>query len=46
MTEGYYNAKLTAEDVRDHWDQIRKEDGYTVPSGPGDEFAAMMKAFS
>ena len=46
MTEGYYNAKLTAEDVRDNWDKIRSEDGYTIPSGPGDEFAAMMKVFS
>jgi NAD(P)-dependent dehydrogenase (short-subunit alcohol dehydrogenase family) len=46
MTTGYTNAKLTAEDVRDNWDQIRSEDGYTVPAGPNDEFAAMMKAFS
>jgi NAD(P)-dependent dehydrogenase (short-subunit alcohol dehydrogenase family) len=46
MTEGYYNAKLTLEDVRDNFDKIRSEEGYTVPSGPGDEFAAMMKAFS
>ncbi len=46
MTTGYMNPKLTLEDVRDNWDQIRSEDGYTVPSGPGDEFAAMMQAFS
>jgi NAD(P)-dependent dehydrogenase (short-subunit alcohol dehydrogenase family) len=46
MTTGYTNPKLTLEDVRDNWDQIRSEDGYTIPSGPGDEFAAMMKAFS
>jgi NAD(P)-dependent dehydrogenase (short-subunit alcohol dehydrogenase family) len=46
MTTGYTNPKLTAEDVRDNWDQIRNEDGYTIPSGPGDEFAAMMQAFS
>jgi NAD(P)-dependent dehydrogenase (short-subunit alcohol dehydrogenase family) len=46
MTTGYTNPKLTLEDVRDNWDQIRNEDGYIVPSGPGDEFAAMMKAFS
>ena len=46
MTTGYANPKLTLEDVRDNWDQIRNEEGYTVPSGPGDEFAAMMKAFS
>jgi hypothetical protein len=46
MTTGYYKAALTVEDVRDNWDQIRDEKGYTVPSGPGDEFAAMMKAFT
>jgi hypothetical protein len=46
MTTGYMNAKLSLEDVRDNWDQIRSEDGYSVPSGPGDEFAAMMQAFS
>ncbi|HZN14883.1 MAG TPA: SDR family oxidoreductase [Acidimicrobiales bacterium] len=46
MTTGYTNPAITLEDVRDNWDQIRSEDGYTVPSGPGDEFAAMMKAFS
>ncbi|MBA3652724.1 MAG: short-chain dehydrogenase, partial [Actinobacteria bacterium] len=40
------NPKLTVEDVRDNWDQIRSEDGYTVPTGPGDEFAALMKAFT
>src|SRR5438067_3175552 len=31
MTEGHYNPKLTAEDVRDNWDKIRSEDGYTIP---------------
>jgi NAD(P)-dependent dehydrogenase (short-subunit alcohol dehydrogenase family) len=46
MTEGYYNADLSVEDVRDNWDRIRSEEGYSIPSGPGDEFAAMMKAFS
>jgi len=37
LTPGYYNPALTVEDVRDHWDDIRNEDGYTVPSGPNDE---------
>jgi NAD(P)-dependent dehydrogenase (short-subunit alcohol dehydrogenase family) len=45
MTEGYYNAALSLEDVRDHFDQIRDETGYTVPAGPGEEFAALMKRF-
>ncbi len=46
LTEGYYNESLTLEDVRDHFEQIRSEDGYIVPSGPGDEFAQLMKHFS
>ena len=45
LTEGYYNEKLTVEDVRDNFAQIRSEDGYIVPSGPGDEFAQLMKHF-
>ncbi|MCU4183818.1 SDR family oxidoreductase [Acidiferrimicrobium sp. IK] len=43
MTEGYFNPKLTVEDVVEHWDQIRDESGYTVPSGPADEFRAFAK---
>src|SRR5438270_9501855 len=46
LTEGYYSANLTPEDCRDHFDQIRSEDGYIVPSGPGEEFAALLKHFS
>ena len=46
LTEGYYNAGLTLEDVRDHFDQIRSEEGYIVPSGPGDEFGQLLKHFS
>jgi NAD(P)-dependent dehydrogenase (short-subunit alcohol dehydrogenase family) len=45
MTEGYFNQELSLEDVRDHFEQIRDEAGYTVPSGPGDELSALMKAF-
>jgi NAD(P)-dependent dehydrogenase (short-subunit alcohol dehydrogenase family) len=45
MTEGYFNAKLTVEDVRDHFDQIRDESGYTVPRNPADEFASLAKLF-
>jgi NAD(P)-dependent dehydrogenase (short-subunit alcohol dehydrogenase family) len=43
MTRGYYNPKLTVEDVRDHWSEVRDEEGYTVPSGPADEFALLFK---
>ena len=45
LTEGYYNPALTLEDVRDHFDQIRAEDGYIVPSGPNEEFAQLLKHF-
>ena len=45
MTEGYFNPKLTVEDVREHFEQIRDETGYTVPSGPADEFLAFAKHF-
>ena len=37
LTPGYYNPELTVEDVRDHWGDIRDEDGYDVPDGPNDE---------
>ncbi len=45
MTEGYFNANLTLEDVRDHFDEVRDETGYTVPAGPAEEFGALMKRF-
>jgi NAD(P)-dependent dehydrogenase (short-subunit alcohol dehydrogenase family) len=43
MTHGYYNPKLTVEDVRDHFTEIRDEGGYTVPSGPSDELALLLE---
>jgi len=46
MTTGYYNPKLTLEDVRDHFDQIRDEKGYTVPANPTDEMKVMFKVIS
>ena len=46
LTEGYYNADLTVEDVRDNFDKIRNEEGYIVPNGPADEFGQLMKHFS
>jgi NAD(P)-dependent dehydrogenase (short-subunit alcohol dehydrogenase family) len=45
LTEGYYNPDLTLEDVRDNFEQIRSEDGYIVPNGPGDEFGQLLKHF-
>lgn len=46
MTTGYYNASLEPEDVRDNFDQIRDEKGYTVPSGPAEELAILLKTIS
>jgi len=46
LTPGYHNPKLTLEDVRDHFDQIRNEDAYIAPRGPNDEFAQLLKVFS
>jgi NAD(P)-dependent dehydrogenase (short-subunit alcohol dehydrogenase family) len=46
LTPGYYNPTLTLEDVRDHFDQIRDEAGYTVPTGIADEFVELLKHFS
>jgi len=42
MTKGYYNPKLSPEDVRDHVAEIRDEAGYTVPAGPADEFRLLL----
>jgi NAD(P)-dependent dehydrogenase (short-subunit alcohol dehydrogenase family) len=46
LTEGYYNPALTAEDVRDHLDQIRDEDGYIVPEDPSGELGKLLKILS
>src|SRR4051794_1465249 len=46
LTPGYYNPKLTLEDVRDNFEQIRNEDGYIVPRNPNDEFAQLQKHFA
>ena len=46
LTHGYYNPELTLEDVRDHFEEIRAEDGYIVPSGPNDELALLLKQLS
>jgi hypothetical protein len=43
MTHGYFKKDLTVEDVSDHLDQIRNEEGYTVPEKPTDEFALMFQ---
>jgi NAD(P)-dependent dehydrogenase (short-subunit alcohol dehydrogenase family) len=45
LTPGYFNPKLTLEDVRDHFDEIRNEEGYIVPVGISGEFAQLLKVF-
>jgi len=46
LTQGFYSPTLTLEDVRDHFEEIRSEDGYIVPTGPGDELALLLKQLS
>ena len=38
-------AKPSLEEVRDHMDQIRKQDGYAVPLSIGDEINLLMQSF-
>jgi NAD(P)-dependent dehydrogenase (short-subunit alcohol dehydrogenase family) len=37
-------SKFTVEAVRDHFEQIRAEDGYAVPNNVGDEIALILSA--
>ncbi|HEX3425656.1 MAG TPA: SDR family oxidoreductase [Acidimicrobiales bacterium] len=46
LTPGYFNPELTVEDVRDHFEEIRNEDGYIVPNGIADEFTQLLKYLS
>lgn len=43
-TAGVFRPRLSAEDVRDHFDEIRDETGYTVPSGVADEMTELFGA--
>jgi NAD(P)-dependent dehydrogenase (short-subunit alcohol dehydrogenase family) len=43
LTQGYYNPALTVEDVRDHFAEIRAEDGYIVPASNSDELSLLLK---
>jgi NAD(P)-dependent dehydrogenase (short-subunit alcohol dehydrogenase family) len=40
-TRGFYRPGLSAEDVRDHLEEIRDETGYTVPNGTADEMSEL-----
>ncbi|HNJ97795.1 MAG TPA: SDR family oxidoreductase [Ilumatobacteraceae bacterium] len=41
-TQGYYNANLSMENVRDNWDTITNRDGYAVPASLAEETAMFL----
>jgi NAD(P)-dependent dehydrogenase (short-subunit alcohol dehydrogenase family) len=43
---GFVDKALSAESVRDHFDEIRAEEGYTVPANLGDEMRLTVQALS
>jgi NAD(P)-dependent dehydrogenase (short-subunit alcohol dehydrogenase family) len=45
-TPGWVDKQLTAEDVRDHFDEIRAEEGYIVPANSTEEIMEIAKALS
>lgn len=45
-TDGYFNPALSIEDVRDHFEEIRDETGYTVPRDPGEETGRLFRTVS
>jgi NAD(P)-dependent dehydrogenase (short-subunit alcohol dehydrogenase family) len=42
VTPGFFKRDLSVEDVRDHFDEIRAEDGYVVPASANAEIALLM----
>jgi hypothetical protein len=46
LTEGYFNPELSLEDVRDHFEEIRDTEGYTIPTSSGEEIGGLLKHFS
>jgi NAD(P)-dependent dehydrogenase (short-subunit alcohol dehydrogenase family) len=46
LTNGYVNTELTAEDLRDHFDVVRDETGYLVPSDNGEELKKLFRQLS
>ncbi len=46
LAPGYFKPGLTVEDVRDHWDEIRDLDGFTVPETSSDEIAKIVTVVS
>lgn len=41
-TQGYFNANLSMENVRDNWDTITNREGYAVPSSLAEETAMFL----
>jgi NAD(P)-dependent dehydrogenase (short-subunit alcohol dehydrogenase family) len=46
LTPGYFDPELTVEAVRDNFEAIRAEDGYTTPASLADELAELFSRFS
>jgi len=47
VTQGWTNKDdLSVEDIRDHFEEIRDEDGYAVPTDLNDELKLTLKALS
>ena len=46
LTPGWNGGEHSAEDVRDHFDQIRDETGYIVPEDPSGELKKLFEALS
>ena len=44
-TQGYHNANLSMEDVRDHWGTITEQSGYAVPNNLSEETALFLPFF-
>ena len=44
LTPGYFNAQLTAEDIAEHWDEVRSEEGYIVPEDSSGEIQKIFHA--
>jgi hypothetical protein len=45
-TQGYHNADLKAEDVRDNWGTITDQAGYAVPNNLAEETAMFLPFFT
>jgi NAD(P)-dependent dehydrogenase (short-subunit alcohol dehydrogenase family) len=46
LTQGWYGEHHSAEDVRDHFEQIRDESGYIVPEDPSGELKKLLETLS